>query len=131
MKTINVDEITVEVYRETIRARMYKTALFATAIAVLEELAQEMGISKRQVSEGLADFGAIAPRIKVVKGKLDFEFPLHSDAPDIFKAKYHKYLDSKYATLIDKIAEAINALDRVQDIDLLPGVVLDDDDKKK
>jgi len=131
METISVNGVTVEISRKTIRARMYTTALHSLAFSVLDEIVEETGLSRAIINANCADFSALAPRVKVVKGKLDFKFPLHTDTAEQFKIQLYKWLDSEHLTLIDKIIEIVNALDRVQDVDLLPGLELADTPKNK
>jgi len=130
MKTITVDNITIEVNRETIRARMHSTALNAHSIMLMDEIAEEVGVSRLAIAGALADFVLMSPRVKVIKGKLDFEFPAHNVSPEEFKINFYAYLDSDYAAVIDQIVKALNELHRAQNPNLFPGVVLPDDEKK-
>lgn len=130
MKKITVDKVTVEVRRTTIRARMHSTALNATSLTLIDEIVEEMSVSEVAIVYALADFVTMAPRVKVVKGKMDFEFPVHNETSETFKSKFYAYLDSDFVTLIDEIVKTMNELDRVQNENLLPGVVLADNEKK-
>ncbi|MCK5603758.1 hypothetical protein KAR91_17860 [Candidatus Pacearchaeota archaeon] len=130
MKTVTVDKITVEVRQETIRARMHSTTLNANSILLMDEIAEEVGVTKLAIAAALADFVLMSPRVKVVKGKLDFEFPAHNVSSEQFKINFLAYLDSDYLAVIDQIIVAINELDRAQNPNLLPGMVLPDNEKK-
>lgn len=131
MKAITVDEITVEVRKTTIRSRMHSTSLNANSILLAEEIASEISMGELAVAAALADFVTMSPRVKVVKGNLDFEFPAHNVSPEKFKTEFYGYLDSDYATLIDQIVITLNEFDRVQNLNLAPGQIPDKDEKKR
>lgn len=130
MKTVSDGKVTIEVYRETVRARMHNGALCKIAALVIDDLVEETGLEYIPIEANLINFAAIVPNMKVIKGKLDFEFPAHNETPEKFKAIYTAYLDSQFAALLDEATKVMNEISRAQDADLLPGVIIPDDQKK-
>lgn len=130
MKTVSDGKVTIEVRRETVRARMHNGALCKIAALVIDELVEETGFDYIALEANLINFAAIVPNMKVVKGALDFEFPAHNEAPEKFKAIYTAYLDSQFLALLEKATKTMNEISRAQDADLLPGVIIPDGEKK-
>jgi hypothetical protein len=105
--------------------------IFEKILTFNEELIEEMGISPAMLNNCLGDFGVLGSRVKVTKGKIDFELPKHNDTPEEIKAKFDKFLDTEHAAFMDEVCVEINKMDRVQDKNLAPGHLPDEKDKKK
>jgi hypothetical protein len=109
---------------------MHKVALGAIAVDNSDDIAKDVELDFTLVETLAMNFAIIATRIKVVDGELDFELPAHNATSEQFKVCFNDYLDSQYAALMDEVVAAINELDRAQDPDLLPGLIIPDNEKK-
>jgi hypothetical protein len=134
MTKVSKNGITVEIQTETIRHRLERIGLYAIATEIGPDLAKELGMSEAIIEDTLIRVFKFCLRAKVVKGKLDFEIPAHTDGEEQVKAKFLQILDSQYVLLIDKANLAIDAMDKGQDVALAPTPLLDsasEEQKKK
>jgi hypothetical protein len=108
-----------------------KMAILALGAMCIDDIIEHTELARVLVEPITVDFCELSPRVVIGKNKLDFEFACHNDTEEDFKRKFYKYLDSQHLTLLEKIVEAINALDRPQDVDLVAGLVIDEETQKK
>lgn len=130
MIEVTENGVTVAVTPETIRNRMHKAIIHKRIFANYVEITEKLGYDADDIITILTTFGDISPRVKVLKGKLDFEFILHTDGMEQITEKFNRYADSKQIELVTKVIETINAMDAPHDPDLTAGALPDDVEKK-
>lgn len=130
MVEITENGVTIAVTPETIRNRMHRAIIHKHVYANYIEIAEAIGYEAVDIIKVLADFGDISPRVKMLKGKLDFEFLVHTDGMEQITEKFNRYTDSKQIALVTKIIETINAMDAPHDPDLTAGALPEDTEKK-
>ncbi len=130
MVEITENGVTVAVTPETIRNRMHRAIIHKRIYANYIEIAEAIGYEAVDIISVLSDFGDISPRVKIIKGKLDFEFIVHTDGMEQITKKFNRYVDSKQIELVTKIIETINAMDAPHDPALTVGALPDDVEKK-
>lgn len=130
MTEITVNGVTIEVTPETIRNRMHRAIIHKCIYANYVEIAEKVGYEATDIISILTAFGDISPRVKILKGKLDFEFISHVDSMEQIADKFDRYADSNAIELVTKIIETINAMDAPNDPDLTAGALAEDVEKK-
>ena len=130
MIEVTANGVTVAVAPETIRNRMHRTIIQKRIYANYVEIAEKLGYESVDIITILSDFGAISPRAKILKGKLEFEFISHVDSMEQIVEKFNKYADTEAIELVTKIIETVNAMDAPHNPDLTAGALPEDTEKK-
>ena len=130
MIEVAVNGVTVAVAPETIRNRMHRAIIHKRIYANYIEIAEKLGYEAVDIISILSDFGDISPRVKILKGELDFEFISHVDSAEKITEKFDKYADSVAIELVTKIIETVNAMDAPNDPDLTAGALPETVEKK-
>ncbi len=130
MVEVTENGVTIAVTPETIRNRMHRAIIHKRIMADYVEITEKLGYESTDILTILTTFGDISPRVKVLKGQLDFEFIVHTDGMEQITKKFNRYADSKQIALVTKIIETINAMDASHDPDLTAGALPEDTEKK-
>ena len=130
MIEVTANGVTVAVTPETIRNRMHRAIIHKRIYANYVEISEKLGYESVDILKVVSDFGDISPRVKILKGKLDFEFISHIDSMEQIVEKFNKYADSDAVELVTKIIETVNAMDAPNDPDLTAGALPETVEKK-
>jgi flagellar basal body rod protein FlgF len=130
MTEVTANGVTLAVAPETIRNRMHRAIIHKHIYANYVEIAESLGYESVDILTILTDFGDISPRVKILKGKLDFEFISHVDSMEQIIEKFNNYADSKAIELVLKLIKTVNAMDAPNDSDLTAGALPETVEKK-
>jgi len=131
MIIVEAQGVTVEVAPETVRSKINKQIIHKKIYLSYIEIAEVLGYSAEDILQPIIDFGSLGPRVKITKGKIDFQFITHHDTVKEVEKKCNAYLDSDCLELTEAIINAANSLDTPHDPDLTAGALPESVEKKE